>query len=67
MMPSREFLVRQSILNAARWYWPATVEMEGMTKALTHLAYGNMITVPFRDAITREYHKLVERNWEPLA
>lgn len=67
MMPSRDFFLRQAILNAAHSYWPATVRMEGVARALTLLAGGGSITLPFHAAINREFRKLTERNWEPMS
>ncbi len=65
-MPSRDFLVRQAVLNGICEYWPATVKMMGVNNALRDISRGDFISFPFRHAINREFHKLVNRNWEPL-
>jgi len=65
-MPSRDFLIRQAILNAVHSYWPTTVRMDGMARSLTLLSAGGRISLPFHAAINREFAKLTERNWEPL-
>lgn len=66
MMPSRDFLVRQAVLNAAQDYWPATVRYHGMAYALDSLSHGGISNL-FQTAINREFRKLTERNWGPLA
>lgn len=64
--PSREFMVRQSVLNAAHLYWPATVKVDGMARALSMLSAGGYVSFPFRAVVKNEFRKLTERNWEPL-
>ena len=66
MMPSRDFLIRQAVLNAIRDYWPANVMFMGVSHALRDISRGDFISSPFRSVINREFRKLVNRNWEPL-
>lgn len=67
MMPSRDCLIRQAILNAVHYHWPATCRIEGVPTALSLLSSGGSITMTFHDIINREFRRLTERNWEPLA
>mgnify|MGYP006935475404 CR=1 FL=1 len=67
MMPSRQFLVRQAVLNAAHIYWPTTVKVDGMAHALLMLSWGGGVSFRFLSVIKNEFRKLTERNWEPLA
>lgn len=67
MMPSRDFLIRQAVLNAAHIYWPATVKVDGMARSLSMLSLGGHVSFPFLSVIKNEFRKLTERNWGPLA
>lgn len=54
------------MLNAAHLYWPATVKVDGMARALSMLSAGGYVSFPFRAVVKNEFRKLTERNWEPL-
>ena len=64
MTPSRDFMVRQAVLNAAAKRMPATVKYEGVASALRCMTYEEMGWVPtiaFAAVIHAEFHKLAQR------
>lgn len=63
MMPSREFLVRQSCLNSAQKLLPLQCKIDGAAQALRYLQdhYAHDGSV-FLDTVKTEFRKLVARH-----
>jgi hypothetical protein len=70
MMPSRDFLIRQAVLNAAVGRMGFLQKSMSPARYLYLMDYAKFgpdffSTALFED-IQREFRKLTERNWEPL-
>ena len=63
MMPSREFLVRQAVLNAVPKCWPASSEWYGVGRTLKNMGceHAGMVALSVLPFIRAEFYVLVAR------
>lgn len=66
MSPSREFMVRQAVLNAALRLWPANVELFGVAPTIADMKmvwdmFDGKPTATFAHTVTAEYRALAAR------
>lgn len=66
MMPSREFLVRQAILNAAALDMPTTLQREGLSQVLRYNVYewahqASAVNASFARRVREQYRALTSR------
>ena len=64
-MPSREFLVRQAILNAVPKHLPYAFKAWGVPKTLRYLCADVALSNAFAAAITAEFNHLYDQ-WEAM-
>lgn len=60
-MPSRDFLIRQAVLNATLNYHPKSFEYLGLSEGLGYMVLGDWVSPSFCDAVRAEFRKLVDR------
>ena len=66
-MPSREFLVRQAVLNGLQKCWPNTFKMHGAAETIRVMgchAHELFVSASLEPYIRAEYRKLVEKHGE---
>jgi hypothetical protein len=70
MMPSRDFLIRQAVLNAAvgrMGYLQSSMPPSRWLALMDYEKHGaEFCHTALFDGVQREFRKLINRNWEPL-